>query len=134
MIVPDTNVVAYLFIQGARTPLARQVWSVDPDWRLPDLWRHEYLNSLATHARHGAMEFEAARRLWLEATDFLSGCAHAVAMAVALQVALRYKISAYDAQFIALAQTLGVLCITEDLPLRRKFPRLTRSMQEFCAR
>ncbi len=51
MIVVDVNVVAYYFIEGDKTALAREVMQADPDWRLPSLWRHEYLNVVATYPR-----------------------------------------------------------------------------------
>ena len=40
----------------------------------------------------------------------------------------------YDAQYIVLAQVLGVICVTEDQKLASKFPTLTQSMQKFLDR
>jgi len=51
VIVVDVNVVAYFLIEGEHTERARELWRRDPDWRLPPLWRHEYLNVLATFVR-----------------------------------------------------------------------------------
>ena len=51
MIVADTNLVAYLLIEGDQTAAARRVWERDRDWILPPLWRSEYLNVLATLVR-----------------------------------------------------------------------------------
>ena len=133
MIVVDTNIVVYALTEGPQTPLARKVRRLDPQWRLPDLWQHECLNFLATYVRQGGISLGIARRLWLEATQLLAGCVHPVDMLLALQLAVEHDISAYDAQFIAVAQQLGVLCITEDRRLRLAFPDRTRSMQEFCA-
>ena len=50
MIVVDTNVIAYVLIEGDKTALAQQVAKKDPDWKVPPLWRHEFLNVLATSA------------------------------------------------------------------------------------
>lgn len=77
---------------------------------------------------------EEARRAWREAVELLAGRFHSVDMMLALRLAIDHKISAYDAQFIALAQQLQVPCITEDRRLRRAFPHVAISMQEFCAR
>ncbi|HSB17472.1 MAG TPA: type II toxin-antitoxin system VapC family toxin [Bryobacteraceae bacterium] len=132
VIVVDTNVVAYALIEGAHTPLALQVRKIDPAWRLPDLWRHEFLNILATYVRQGGTDENTARRLWLKADDLLAPATVAVDLSLALGLAVRYRISAYDAQFIALASTLGVPCVTEDRALQKAFPGSAVSMREFC--
>jgi hypothetical protein len=36
----------------------------EPDWRLPALWRHEYLNVLATFTREGGATIAEATTLW----------------------------------------------------------------------
>jgi predicted nucleic acid-binding protein len=132
MIVVDTNVVAYALIEGTHTALARRVWSLDPAWRLPDLWAHEYLNILATYARVGGMSLRKATQLWNQATELLSGCLRPVDMLLALELAVENNISAYDAQFVALARSLGVACVTEDQRLLGAFPQETMSMRDFC--
>ncbi|MGZ5446412.1 MAG: hypothetical protein ACXWLY_31220 [Thermoanaerobaculia bacterium] len=51
MIVADTNLVAYLLIEGDKTAAARAVWKKDSRWMLPTLWRSEFLNVLTTAVR-----------------------------------------------------------------------------------
>ncbi|HSG40567.1 MAG TPA: VapC toxin family PIN domain ribonuclease, partial [Thermoanaerobaculia bacterium] len=67
MIVVDTNVLAYLLIEGEKTELATAVWRLDPEWRLPVLWRHEFLNILATYVKAGGAEVSDAEQIWKEA-------------------------------------------------------------------
>lgn len=134
MIVVDTNIVAYALIEGPHTSLARDVWFLDPDWRVPDLCRHEYLSVLTNYARAGHINPDKARRLWLEAEQLLAPLVRPANMPLSLEVAIKQNVSAYDAQFIALAQELGAVCVTEDRRLRKAFPRFTRSMREFCNR
>jgi predicted nucleic acid-binding protein len=124
VIVVDTNVVAYFFIEGEQTEFARSLWRSDPVWRLPPLWRHEYLNVLATFVRHGGADREAARTLWTKAIRMLAGSELDVDMAAALELAVTHTISAYDAQFVALAQALKVKLATNDQQLLRSFPSL----------
>lgn len=124
MIVVDTNVVAYFFIEGARTAGARALWQSDPDWRLPPLWRHEYLNVLATFTRRGGADIAAARKLWRSAVALLEDGEQGVDSELALELAVTHEISAYDAQFVALAHALGVTLVTEDQRLQQRFPRL----------
>ena len=41
MIVVDSNVVAYSWINGPLTKIAQSVRAKDPDWHVPVLWRSE---------------------------------------------------------------------------------------------
>ena len=67
MIVADTNLVAYLLIEGEQTAHARAVWREDPAWKVPSLWRSELLNVLATSHRAGALTADEARLAWQRA-------------------------------------------------------------------
>jgi len=80
VIVVDTNVVAYALIQGTQTALARQVRQRDPFWRLPTLWRHEFLNILAVYVRRGGARLREAAFLWGQAVKLLSPGEQAVDM------------------------------------------------------
>ena len=55
-----------------------------------------------------------------------------VDMLLALELAARHNINAYDAQFMALAVTLGIRCVTEDRALLKAFPEIAISMRGFC--
>ena len=72
MIVADANVVAYLILQGQQTEWAQAVLRMDPEWRLPPLWRHELLNVLATFVRHEGADVEAVLAKWDEALQRFS--------------------------------------------------------------
>jgi len=128
MIVPDTYIIAYALIEGPRTALARRALTLDPDWRLPALWAHEFLNILATYVQLGGAPRSQALRLWRRATALLNGCVTAVDMELALELAAEHAISAYDAQFVALAMRTGGRADhrgpppAPDLPLSDGFP------------
>lgn len=132
MIVVDANVVAYLVIDGDRTPLAEAVWELDPDWRLPSLWQHEILNTLATYAKAGGADLEEIERIWYSARIRLSAGEHEVDLPHALELAVLNRVSAYDAQYVTLARRLDVPLITEDRRLRQSFPDRCLSMRDFC--
>lgn len=51
----------------------------------------------------------------------------------ALQIAVRFRVSAYDARFLALAEQLGSRLVTEDAKLRAGAPALTQSLNEALA-
>lgn len=128
MIVVDVNVVAYFFIQGDRTDDARALFSQDPDWRLPTLWRHEYLNVLATFLRQGGAEVSEVLALWRQSIDWFAPAEQPADMEAALTLAGENRISAYDAQYVVLARQLETVCVTADKRLLKAFPKATRPL------
>ena len=54
-------------------------------------------------------------------------------MDAALAVTAKYVITGYDAQYVALAQSLNAPLNTEDRKLRKAMPGIAFSMQEFLA-
>lgn len=134
MIVADVNTVAYLLIRGDKTALAQQMLRKDPEWFMPVLWQHEFLNVLATFVRHGGGKIGDAEQIWQTAVRLFRPREREVNAFDALRLAGQHNISAYDAQYIVLAQALGVICVTEDPKLASKFPTLTQSMQKFLDR
>ena len=125
MIVVDTNVVAYFFIEGEKTSAARDLWKQDPEWVLPPLWRHEFLNVLTTFCRAGGLDPEDAQSIWLQADDILAPCEQTVSLPDALSLAIESGISAYDAQFVYLARSMNTRLVTEDRQLLRLFADMT---------
>jgi predicted nucleic acid-binding protein len=51
-----------------------------------------------------------------------------------LNVVERSRLSAYDAEFVALADGLGVPLVTEDKAIVRAFPALAMTMEAFLER
>ena len=51
MIVTDTNVIAYLYLEGERSVQVEKVLEKDPHWVAPLLWRSEFRNVLALYMR-----------------------------------------------------------------------------------
>jgi predicted nucleic acid-binding protein len=131
MIVVDANVIAYRFIEGEKTNLACRVQEKDSTWMVPLLWRHEFLNVLATVTRARIIDIAEARTIWHNAVQILSNSEHQVNYEQALRCAVDLQISAYDAQYIILARMLNCLVITEDARLRKTFPDTAISMRSF---
>ncbi len=133
MIVVDTNIIAYLFISGNKTTLSQQLFQRDSNWIVPPLWRHEFLNVLATYVRHGGGNLGDAKSIWRQSIQFLAKQERDLNMPSALQLTTKFSISAYDAQFVALAQATTVPLITEDRQLLTLFPNQALSMNDFIA-
>ena len=133
MIAADTNTIAYYLIEGENTSLAHRVWAKDPEWIVPQLWRHEFLNVLAIYGRSGGLGLEQCVATWQRALVLLRGRERPVDLSEALAVAIENQVSAYDAQFIALARSIGVMLVTNDMKLLSKFPGIAVSMNAFTA-
>ena len=131
MIVVDTNVIAYLFIDGDHTGSARAAFSRDPDWAAPVLWRSELSSVLAGYLRRGEMESGAAAEVMAEAERMLDGREYLVDSTSVLALVARSRCSAYDCEFAALARQLGVTLVTSDRQLLAGFPRIAVSLKQF---
>lgn len=131
MIVVDTNIIAYLFIKGERTEQARQLYAQDPDWTTTPLWQHEFLNVLATMVKQGNRTVADALHLWHQAQALMLNQEKTITLSEALILATTHGISAYDAQYLTLAERLNCVLITEDKRLVQKFPDSAMTIQAF---
>lgn len=132
MIVVDTNVIAYLHLPGEHTDAAEAAWSADPDWHAPLLWRSEFRNVLALQLRRGGIDLGAAGRLSEEAERTLEDGEHVVRARHVLRLADGSGRSAYDCEFVALAEVLDVPLVTADRDLRASFPDRTIELAAFA--
>ena len=132
MIVADTNIMAYLIIGGAQTPLAEAALQRDPLWAVPHLWRSEFRNILATHLRQGLMTLAKANELMGDAEALLSRGEHDVSSEEVLGLASASRCTAYDCEYVALAYRLGVPLVTTDAQLLRAFPGVAVALSAFA--
>ena len=133
MIVVDTNVVAYCWLRGERTGLAQRVRLCDPAWHVPVLWRSELRSALAGYVWRDAMEPDDAAAIMASAESALAGCEHLVSSGAVLELAAHSRLSAYDCEFVALAQSLAVPLVTEDRTVLKAFPDVALTMEGFLA-
>ena len=133
MIVVDTNVIAYLLIEGDRTVDAQALRLADSDWRSEPFLLVEFSNLLATQVRAKALSAAQAKSLLDSAAQQVAAWVE-VPHAEALAVALDRHVSAYDARFVACARRLGAPLVTEDARLRVATPGLSMSIAEAVSR
>ena len=131
MIVVDANILIYSLIAGDNTKLVQKLREKDADWRTAGLCLHEILNALATYQRRDVLSVAQCKKLLEHAERFVQMAQCEVKMGAALAVAAKYAITGYDAQYIALAQSLDAPLITEDRKLREAVPGIAFSMTEF---
>ena len=133
MIVADTNLVAYLLIDGKQTDVARAVWKKDPRWMLPTIWRSEFLNILTVAERADVITLEQAHETWEVAVGVFGQSEVEPSGDDVLNAAARRKLSAYDAQFAVAASKLRVPLITFDRRLLRGCRDFAISPERFLA-
>jgi len=131
LIVVDANVIAYAFIVGDKTDLARKLKEVEPDWRVPRIWREEFENVLAVHVRAGRLKRDQALETMAVALETIMPGEIGVDPLDALDIAIHLHVSSYDAQYLALARKHGVILVTEDVPLHKAAHGTAKTMGEF---
>ena len=128
MIVVDTNVLAYLYLPSEHTPAAEALLQRDDDWAAPVLWRSEFRNILAGYIRRGALTYDQACLIQREAEALMTGAEFEVESTAVLDLVSRSDCSAYDCEFIALADKLGTSLVTLDRKLLKAFPKRAVSL------
>lgn len=131
MIVVDANVLAFYLLEGTRTAAAKALRTVDDEWMVPAFWCVEMQSVLWKYARLGGMPESQAVTLLGQAIAMFSANEMTPAPEMVLREALERRITVYDAQYVALARQLGVLCVTEDIPLQKACPDIAVSLDAF---
>ncbi len=131
MIVVDTNVVAYLLLPGSRTEAARSALLADPDWAAPFLWRSEFRSVLAAYLNRRELSVADAMELYSAAVGVLGGAEFEPDPSGVLRLAVDSNCSAYDCEFVTLAQELGVSMVTVDRRILREFPETAVALEQF---
>ncbi len=124
MIVADTNLVAYLLLEGENTATAEQVLEKDSHWIAPLLWRSELRNVLATYVRQDLLSLEEAFEIQEAGEVLLSGREYSLVSEDVLRTAQRSGCAAYDCEFVVLAEKSEVPLVTSDRRVLTAFPNI----------
>ena len=133
MLLVDTNIVAYLLIEGDHTEAAQKLRTRDSDWRSEAFLLVEFTNVLVSSIARKRMTLPMAEDFLTKVIDLFDGKLGRIPHASVLAIATRHRVSAYDARFLSLADQLGSRLITEDARLRAAAPALTQSLAEALA-
>jgi predicted nucleic acid-binding protein len=134
MIVADTNLVAYLLLEGPRVAEAEGVFRRDSAWVAPALWRSEFRNVLAMLLRQKRLDLPGAIACWNEAESLVAVPDTPSDSREILCLAQASGCTAYDCEFVALAQRLGMTLVTSDSQVLKAFPATALSLQDFLDR
>ncbi|MFC2129833.1 type II toxin-antitoxin system VapC family toxin [Bacteroidota bacterium] len=130
MIVVDTNVIAYLFIKGEYSKQAKKVIELDSDWISPILWKSEFRSVLALYIRKGYLSPKDAYSILKEAEYFMESNEYEANSSDILELVNNSNCSAYDCEFVALAQRLDLKLYTSDKQILKNFPGIAVSLSE----
>lgn len=133
MIVADVNLIAYLVLGGPNQGLAQRVLERDPIWGAPLLWRSEFRSVLAGFMRQRDLTVSDAWRAHGLADQLLAGQEFTVPGERVLELVAASDCSAYDCEYVALAEELAVPLVTADRQLLRAFPERAISPKDFVA-
>ena len=131
MIVTDCNVISYYFIPGKYTKSAQEVLSIDSHWIAPTLWRSEFRNVLSLYLRKNIIDLDLGITIFEKAEILLISNEYKINSLRVLQLAEESGCSAYDCEYVSLAQDLKVPLVTMDKKILIKFPEIAISINEF---
>ena len=132
MIVVDTNIIGYLYLANERSVQTEQALVKDPQWAAPLLWRSEFRNVLALYIRKQILTLTEAQRIMEEAMGLMQDREYEVNSLQVLRLVASSTCSAYDCEFVALAQDLDVRLVTVDAQILDQFPGTALSLEDFA--
>ena len=131
MIVVDTNILVYFFVSGSHADTVEKVRAADSDWHAPLLWQSEFRNAMAGYLRRGETTLEHAVSTIQRVRSVMDGQEHDVNSAHVMRLVSESRCSAYDCEFVALAQQLNVPLVTSDRRILSDFQSVATTPAQF---
>ena len=119
MIVVDTNVMVRLLMGEQEGIDANKLLEKDAEWAAPRLLLSELRNVLVGFVRRGELNPDQAKAMSDDASMILGGRIASLSGPYVIDTALECGLTAYDAEFVALARSLGVPLVTQDNAILR---------------
>ena len=134
MIVVDTNVFVRLSVGPDAGGDAALLHQLDPEWTAPPIFVSELRNVLLGYLRRGDFDLRRATATCDEAVRVFGDRIEEVPHDQVIDTALECGLSAYDAEFVVLARTLGVTLATLDGEILGGAPDVAVSVREAIER
>ena len=132
MIAVDVNILAYLWIPGEMTAFAEAALKRDPHWITSILWRSEMRNILTGYIRRGQLDVAVAERCLASAESQMAGFEFIVPSRLVMKKVVCSECSAYDCEYVALADDLNVSLVTSDRKILKQFAPYTIGLKVFA--
>lgn len=134
MIVVDTNIISYFYIASSQSSLAERLFTANPHWHAPTLWKSEFRSVLGLYLRKGILELNDVLTILQQAEKLMQHNAYDVSSSHVMRLVNSSDCSAYDCEFVALAQHLDVPLITAGKKILRQFPENAISLAAYLER
>lgn len=131
MIVVDTNVIGYLYLSSEHSELAEKLFMKNASWSAPLLWRSEFRNVLSFYIRREIISLQDAIQIFETAESLLLHNEYEINSIQVLKLSKESGCSAYDCEFVNLAQDLNVPLVTMDKKLLNNFKNTAVSIQKY---
>lgn len=128
MIVVDANVLIYLWLKESYADTAAALLAHDPQWIAPVLWRSEFRNVVIGALRRKTISRQAALAAIDGAEHQMDGNEQMVDSRAVLRLATQSRCSAYDCEYVAVAEAAGVPLVTNDRQILKEFPSIARPL------
>ena len=130
MIVADTNVVVQFVVGDDGSADAARLHSEDPVWAAPTILIGELRNVLLGFVRRGVLGPDHVKSMCDDAARMLGDRFADVPHDRVIDTALECGLTAYDAEFVVLARTLGVPLATSDREILEGAPDVAVSVRD----
>jgi len=131
MIVVDTNVIAGMWVPNDTEEQIYKVLRKDSDWIAPLLWRSEFRNVLSVYLRKNIFDFSTVLLALEEAENLMKAGEFEVNSTQVMSLVFSSSCSAYDCEFVALANDLAIPLVTFDEKIVREYPDIAIHPETF---
>lgn len=134
MIVVDTNIIAYMVFPGDYTDAVVSLHEADPQWEAPLLWKSEFLNVVSIYFRKNYISYMEVLDALDHGQRLIGNRTHFPSPYAAMEFIQNSSCSAYDCEFLALADHLKVNLITYDKQILNAFPEIAVRPEDYVAK
>ncbi len=131
MIVVDTNVIVNFWIPGENSKHAELLMERDPEWAVPILWRSEFRSVMSLYLKKKLLTLDMILRIIENAEEQLQANEFSVSSAQIMELVNKSNCSAYDCEFIGLAQFLKTKLVTSDKQILKEFPSIAAALNTY---
>jgi predicted nucleic acid-binding protein len=134
VIVVDTNVLVPLWVATDATGESERLLAADRNWCAPVLWQSEFRNVMVLSVRRRQISSDTAVEIFASAQRVIGEREYRVDSEAVIRRAVSSDCTAYDCEFVVLAEQLGVPLVTRDEQVLAAFPRTAISPDHFLSR
>ena len=127
MIVVDTNIITYFYIKTDLSEVVEKLYKKESDWVVPMLWRSEFRNVLTTLIRREFISLNDGIKILELSEALFAEKEYEINSVQVLNLACASGCSAYDCEFVSLAENLNISLVTMDKQVLKAFPSLAIS-------